>query len=89
MDVHDIVRSYLVNNGYDGLYSGCSCGCGVDDLMPCCETSLSCKPAYFIDCKTCAKRETCVELRDLWCDYEDGWYSSARCGDYERATGVE
>lgn len=89
MDVRDIVRAYLLENGYDGLYSDCECGCSVYDLMPCCETSPTCEPAYFINCKTCAKRETCAELRDLGCDYEYGWYSAVRCGDYERVAGVE
>jgi hypothetical protein len=89
MDVRDIVRAHLLENGYDGLYIDWGCGCGLNDLMPCCVPCQSCKPAYFIDCKTCAKRETCAELRDLGCDYEDGWYSSARCCDYERAAGVE
>lgn len=89
MDVRDIVRAYLLENGYDGLYSYCECGCGVDYLMPCCNASPACEPAYFIDCKTCAKRETCAELRYLGCDYENGWYSAVRCGDYERAAGVE
>ncbi|MDD3493746.1 MAG: hypothetical protein PHZ19_09660 [Candidatus Thermoplasmatota archaeon] len=37
MTVADIVRQWLLSNGYDGLYCdwGEGCGCGVDDLAPC------------------------------------------------------
>lgn len=89
MDVQDILHAYLVKNGFDGLCGNCLCGCSADNLMPCYEPDATCEPAYFIDCKTCARRETCAELRDLGLDYKDGWYSTERCGDYERAAGVE
>ncbi len=37
MNCKDIVKQYLINNGYDGL-AGEECGCTVDDtigFMPC------------------------------------------------------
>ncbi len=37
LTVVDIVRQWLLANGYDGLYNdlGDSCGCGADRLAPC------------------------------------------------------
>ena len=32
--VREIVREYLVANGYDGLCND-ECGCDLDDFMPC------------------------------------------------------
>ena len=32
--VREIVREYLVANGYDGLWND-DCGCPLDDFMPC------------------------------------------------------
>ncbi len=45
MTVHDIVAQYLVDNGYDGLYTD-DCGCLLDDLMPCCSECGNCEPGY-------------------------------------------
>jgi len=42
--VRDIIREYLVANGYDGLCSE-ECGCGLDDLMPCEYGIQHCVPA--------------------------------------------
>lgn len=36
MNVEQIVREYLVANGYDGLANdNGECGCDLEDLMPC------------------------------------------------------
>ena len=36
MNVREIVRAYLVDNDYDGLWIvGCARGCFLRDLMPC------------------------------------------------------
>ena len=34
MNVYEITKKYLIDNGYDGLFTD-DCGCLVDDLMPC------------------------------------------------------
>lgn len=59
MTVAEIVKAYLVKNGYDGLCTE-DCGCGVDNLFPCdgqgacdalgCE---ACVPAYRYTCDRC------------------------------------
>lgn len=48
VNVASIVRAWLKEHGYDGLYSPSEeCGCGVDDLFPCgyCQEG-ECMPAY-------------------------------------------
>ncbi len=52
INVRDIVRDYLVANGYDGL-AGHDCGCLVSDLMPCSESQDGCKPGHRVECKGC------------------------------------
>ena len=34
MNVNEIIKKYLRENGYDGLCNE-KCGCGIDNLMPC------------------------------------------------------
>jgi len=47
MNVHEIVKKYLVENGYDGLVDEESeCGCLITDLAPCQEIQGICKAAY-------------------------------------------
>ena len=44
-DVSDIVKEYLDNNGYDGLYSpDGGCACLKEDLQPCGENFCDCVP---------------------------------------------
>jgi len=47
--VRDIVREYLVANGYDGLWRD-DCGCELGDFMPCCcadsAVIVDCEPGY-------------------------------------------
>ena len=50
MDVRDIVKEYLIANGYDGLYDPLGdCGCIIDDLFPC-DVSGMCCPGYKVPC---------------------------------------
>ena len=49
MKVKEIVEKHLRDNGFDGLvHTWAECGCGVDDLFPCCggEGVAECEPAY-------------------------------------------
>ena len=51
-NVYEIVKEYLVENGYDGLVTD-GCGCSLDDLAPCmddgCGDFLECRPGYKVD----------------------------------------
>jgi len=48
--VREIVRDWLVEHGYDGLYDS-ECGCGVCDLMPCDGPwSMTCRAGYAGPC---------------------------------------
>ena len=51
MDVLDITKQYLKENGYDGLYCENECGCGIEDLAPCDGPIHSCRPGYKVSCK--------------------------------------
>ena len=48
MNVLGIVKSWIKENGRDGLVNGdAECGCLLDDLEPCTEmSSYHCEPAY-------------------------------------------
>jgi len=48
MTVKEIVKEYLIKNGYDGLYDR-ECGCRIDDLMPCVEGFEGCQAGYLVD----------------------------------------
>jgi len=50
ISVKEIVKQYLINHGYDGLYSDLlECGCSVDDLMPCSGNACGCRSGYKVD----------------------------------------
>jgi len=50
MNVKEIVRKWLQENGYTGLY-GDDCGCEIADLMPCdSEDAINCKAGYKVKC---------------------------------------
>ena len=74
MTAKEIVKKYLEEYGYDGLY-GDECGCLKDDLSPCCEFMEDCKPGYRRDCKECADKLDCeIEYGGEpggWCIGED------------------
>jgi hypothetical protein len=55
MTVKEIVRKYLIKNGFDGLCCD-ECGCGVDHLIPCFKPTIEdCVAAYKhkCDCSMC------------------------------------
>jgi len=49
MTVKDIVKKYLEENGFDGLFTD-DCGCAKGNLAPFCDTMMNCQPGYAIDC---------------------------------------
>jgi hypothetical protein len=80
MTVKEIIAEWLKEYGYDGLCFLCySCGCGVDDLMPCYSLSSDCKPAY---------RWKCTPGQSKDCDLEtamDGF--NCKCYRSEKQEG--
>ena len=52
MNVKKIVKTWLKENGYDGLCCE-GCGCQISDLMPCDENSNSCEAGYKTDGYNC------------------------------------
>jgi len=50
MNIQEIVKKWLEENGYDGLGSE-DCGCELSDLMPCDEPHISdCAAGYKVPC---------------------------------------
>ena len=50
MDVKQIVKQWLEQNGYDGLYAPGCCACLVTDFMPCGDACQDCEPGYKAPC---------------------------------------
>jgi len=47
MNVLEIVKEYLIQNGYDGLYNTAGeCACLIEDLAPCSESCSDCELDY-------------------------------------------
>lgn len=62
MDVHEIIKKYLIDNKYDGLCCE-ECGCEISDLFPCggeFHVDL-CEAGYKIPCdpETCWNEGNC------------------------------
>jgi hypothetical protein len=52
MNLKDITKKYLKENGFDGLFNADgNCACKNDDLMPCGESSNDCTAGYLAPCK--------------------------------------
>ena len=63
-DVNDIVKEYLKENEFDGLYNpDGECACEINDLQPCCENFSECRPGYI---------KTCDQLTDEEKKHLDG-----------------
>ena len=58
MNVREIIKTYLVEHGYDGLYAE-ECGCALDDLIPCGDYAGDCQPGYKVRCD---------------CEEHNGWH---------------
>jgi len=50
MNVKEIIEKYLKDNKYEGLCCD-GCGCGIDDIAPCCSSITECIPAYRHKCE--------------------------------------
>lgn len=59
-NLKQIVKQWLLRNGYDGLVNpGICCGCSKDDLMPCGNPNCNCQAGYEV-----AKRpESCPQKK--------------------------
>jgi len=54
IDPREIIAAWLGDNGYDGLYDGDECGCGINDLAPCIQESVpACYPGYKHETQNC------------------------------------
>jgi len=56
--VKEMVQSALRVQSFEGLCRP-GCGCGIDDIMPCCEDPSTCLAAYRWECKGCKDIDTC------------------------------
>ena len=50
MRIKEIIKEYLKQAGYDGLYLPGECACKIDDLFPCGEVTDDCLPGYLAPC---------------------------------------
>ena len=48
MDIQEIVKKFLIDNGFDGLWNE-GCSCEIADLMPCGEPG-NCEAGHKIPC---------------------------------------
>jgi len=73
--VYDIVKQYLVANGFDGLFHESNCACQLSDLCPCGEYFGDCEPGY---------KTTCDGPYDdpdqAWCGGDCGFHISSERG---------
>ena len=58
LDLVQLIRDWLLQQGYDGLYSD-DCGCFLDNLMPCSE------PGNLTDCQPGYKIPVCSKFYDI------------------------
>lgn len=46
LTVNDMIKRFLKDNGYDGLFYDGECGCELNDLVPCGADPSQCEPGY-------------------------------------------
>lgn len=61
-DVEDIIKQWLKDNGYDGLFHENDCGCWMDRFRPCGESMAECVPGHKYKCT-----DQDSEFFDAWC----------------------
>lgn len=59
MNCKEIIKKYLIDNGYDGLQNEAECGCKLDDLIPCDGCFDMCTAGYIPDCSKCDNKDNC------------------------------
>jgi hypothetical protein len=59
LTVRNIVKKFLKENGYHGLYFVDHCSCEIDDLMPGCEVVSECLAGYRLSCEKCLDYDDC------------------------------
>ena len=72
VSVKEIVSSYLIVNGYDGLFDGDGCGCEAGDLFPCGYMN-DCKAGYKVVCNGgCGEYSFCItETKQRGCQLDE------------------
>lgn len=74
MILFDIMKQWIKDNGYDGLFNTeIPCACDLGDFMPCEEPSVNCEPGYrgkdlTCDCESDIKYYIAME-KDSGCPY--------------------
>lgn len=71
MNLQEIIKKYLEDNGFDGL-CGDECGCSIDELFVCESPDMDvCQPGYKINCPgedKCPNSEECPAPNSgFWC----------------------
>lgn len=46
MNCREILQTWLIAGGFDGLQHDSDCGCKIDDLIPCDQDCSECTPGY-------------------------------------------
>lgn len=51
LEIKEIVRGFLFQNGFDGLFSSNECGClAMENFMPCDKPRIDCEAGYKMPC---------------------------------------
>lgn len=61
VNCREIVKKYLEDNGYDGIYLDGSCSCDIEELMVCEDPTMDCMAGY--------KVEGCEDWCGMGCKY--------------------
>ena len=72
MDVKGIIKKYLDDNGFDGLFSPEECACDKDDLFPCDGSNSDCLPGYKIECH-CGEHDYHIGQKDTEDNKSGAW----------------
>jgi hypothetical protein len=69
MYVRELLKKFLEENGYDGLFStNIPCGCLIDDFIPCDGEILDCHAGYKVECKGNSCEADCeYKENSSWC----------------------